>query len=123
MGECGEGHFRQEDSAGAEICRDKVSSAQLSLEDSLPRCSMWSWGPVSIKTSGRKLLEARIMLRLESLQYLKGLAEPMKELEAELEARTHNVQGLSLQQATFSPNSKCQRLYLDSEVRFPFASL
>lgn len=63
------------------------------------------------------------MLHLESLQYLKGLAEPMKELEAELEARTHNVQGLSLQQATSSPNSKRQRLYLDSEVRFPFASL
>lgn len=49
MGECGEGHFRQEGSASTEICRDKISSAQLSLEDSLPRCSAWSWGPVYIK--------------------------------------------------------------------------
>lgn len=35
------------------------------------------------------------MLRLESLQYLKGLAEPIKELEAEPEAGTHNFQDLS----------------------------
>lgn len=78
MGECGEGHFRQEGSASTEICRDKISSAQLSGRFSSEMLYV-ELGTSLHKNLGCKLLEGRMMLRLESLQYLKGLAEPFKE--------------------------------------------
>lgn len=79
-----EGHFRP-DSAGSEICRNKVSSTGLTDLWKILFCvALCGVGELvilhSLKPLDCKLLKGRITLLLEPQQYLKGVTEPIGEL-------------------------------------------